>query len=152
MNQREQKLIASIKKIEPKTPAELKRGGIRIRRYAFGCFRKVYKLIGFSLVIKFPLSDTHELRMTRSHARKEQRSFRRLQISLLRALVPEILYWNSRWGVTVVRFYKPSRGRYDKIAKRLQNFFRQPDIRDYMYKNFGYTRRGKIKILDLGLS
>ncbi len=95
------RIIQKIRALKPKTVADLRTAGIRLRLLGEGLYRAGFKVINCDLVVKFP-----EKTGGRAHARSEMRRLSRLKkLGVLDRFLPEVLYFDRETGVIAMRYY-----------------------------------------------
>ena len=145
-------VIARITKLQPTTVADFRTTGIKLRYIDEGVFRKVYKISGCPLVVKFPLDNDGI-----QHSVSEMRRIRRLgRIKELLPHLPKVLYFNGKSGIVVMEYYKaldPEKGveLLGKVIKKLVSRIAKVAMSDIHSDNIRQGRRGEIVVFsDLG--
>lgn len=148
------RLLELMKKYKPTTPQEVEHVlGTKLKFIGSGCFREVYlPKRCLKVVIKFPLQS--DLMVGYIHACAEERRIKKLRrIKELKHHIPEVLYFDKKFGITVLP-YVPSPysdelyavyGLLSKLIRRIG----KTNLRD-IYGNVGMDNRGRIVILDVG--
>ena len=145
-------VIARIIKEMPTTPRAFRDIGIKLRYIDEGVFRKVYKISGCPLVVKFPV-DSGGIQ----HSVSEMRRIRRLgRIKELLPHLPKVLYFNGKSGLVVMEYYPaldPEKGveLLGKVIKKLVSRIAQVAMSDIHSDNIRRGKRGEIVVFsDLG--
>ena len=132
--------------------ADFETSGIKLRYIDEGVFRKVYKISGCPLVVKFPLDNDGI-----QHSVSEMRRIRRLgRIKELLPHLPKVLYFNGKSGIVVMEYYKaldPEKGveLLGKVIKKLVSRIAKVAMSDIHSDNIRQGRRGEIVVFsDLG--
>ena len=143
--------------------------GLKYKVIDQGAYRKVVKLVGLPLVVKFPLTDE---KCDKMHSWYEFRAVQKIlkykyKYIILRKYVPKIYYFNKETGVLVGHYYTPLKGTkkeknlianlvsdivdstWDgrKINKKTK--FRY-GTEDMWSANMALNKRGHVKIIDMG--
>lgn len=105
-------MIRKLKATCPKTVAEARAAGIKMRLLGTGLFRSGYKIKNSDVVLKFPHnSGDVRLREGIEHSTQEIRRLRRLRaVGGLDQFLPEILYYDKKAGVIAMRYYPEFEG------------------------------------------
>jgi len=164
VNAAQKKFIEHVVDLSPKSVEEL-RPDYHPRFIGEGAFRQAFDVrIGrksLGLVIKFP-ADRADRREDIYHARDEISAIDRVRtdshLLALRRYMPEVLYFDHAYGVTVVQKHNPAHrsGRFDGFAAAFDAMLNDliPAMRyefDSHVENFGVTKRGDYILLDAGL-
>src|SRR5208337_1858511 len=116
---RTQWCLRKIRKYQPKNLRETSKLGMVCRYVGEGAFRVAYKIVGTTLLIKFPIIESFHHRENgalvtyrrndfdgKYHTRAEVRKIRALsKFKSLRKAMPPVYYYNSHDGVMVTRYY-----------------------------------------------
>src|SRR5208337_1680685 len=117
---RTQWCLRKIRKYQPKNLLETTKLGMICLYVGEGAFRLAYKIVGTTLLIKFPLTESFHKREPdgsfitcrtndhdgKCHTRAEVRKIRVLsKFKSLRKILPPVYYYNSHDGVMVTRYY-----------------------------------------------
>jgi hypothetical protein len=165
VNAAQKKFIEHVVDLSPKSVEEL-RPDYHPRFIGEGAFRQAFDVrIGrksLELVIKFPLFCGRSNREGIAHARDEISAIDRVRtdarLLVLLRYMPEVLYFDYAYGVTVVQKHNPAlrSGRFDGFAAAFDAMLNDliPAMRyefDSHVENFGVTKRGEYILLDAGL-
>jgi hypothetical protein len=161
---REKEIISLIKGIQPVSVDA--RWDFEVKLVGAGEFRKVYRIVGTDLVVKFP-------RITRSsknigHSRVEYKRCYDIRHQskwyLLRRYVPKIYHYNPDTGVIIMHYYErvgetPKALRDIKWMQKLldlvctHNGLNKDNLNwseDIEINNIGQDKNGNYKFLDMG--
>lgn len=118
-NAKTRKALALIRRIQPKTWDSLANVGFKLRREGYGTFRTCYRIMGTTLLIKFPVECRYPRqevaggpkvwsdREGKNHTRMEVKKIRALsEFPMWRKHLPPIHYYNGRDGVLVTTYYR----------------------------------------------
>jgi hypothetical protein len=100
-------LITALKVSKPKDVAQVEQAlGLRLRKIGEGVYRTVYKVVGHSLVIKFPIGKDGK-----EHSQYEYKAWRDItkknsKYPTLKKYMPEIIHFDRRSGVMVMKYYQ----------------------------------------------
>ena len=128
-------VIKRLRREQPRTTLELLDVcGLPLQLLDWGQFRSVYDVLGTGLVIKVPNQESKGF-MTKiniGHSREEYRAWKKIKSSRyqyreLKTYLPDIIYFNSRSGITVMPKYGPvkwprGRSRY-KAMEDMESLF-----------------------------
>lgn len=129
--------------------------GVTLRYVGGGCFRDVFEIVGFPLVVKFP-TDSSDIDDNVYHACVEVRNIRCVMRSKskahIRQYMPKLYHFNRHTGVSLVHKYTPVKS-YDETQKADELISRafNDDQWDSHKENFGIDSQGQIILLDLGV-
>lgn len=167
--------LAWIQQKAPKTLTELRYCPLSVKRFRHGAYRDCFAVPELDLVVKMPIDTEHYTGIEREgsilHTKNEVNTIRRVnstgRLAPLRRYMPELLYADTRNGVTIYPKYNPvtlsqmSRSEMHMIEYLVNDLF--PDLPyelDFGANNFGRLahdepecRRyiGDIVLLDGGL-
>lgn len=159
---RTRRALNILRRKQPKTVEEARSMlGMPAILVGSGSFRNSYRIGGTTLLIKFPVmcfyaklnvSHDHE---GKNHTRMEVKKIRVLmEFPFMRKHLPPILYFNSRDGVLVTRFYKES-GR--DLYEQKRNFFISDMVKEFcgvvlndLTQDNVKVGKGGIVFIDLG--
>ena len=146
-----------MRKHNPQTAAQIRRLGVPLRKIGDGAFRTAYAIPHLNVVVKIPQM---QLGACVYHAKSEIAGFSRVRrerrFSSIRKHLPKIYYHNYATGIVIMERLRTSRGSetHDHVLLRekMKRCFRARNGRDWGWDNFGFDKKGHIKIIDLGLS
>ena len=103
------RIVQKMKRVKPRTPKEARAAGIKMRLLGTGMFRAGYKVRNTDLVIKFPVltgKNDDDPSEGIQHSVQEIRRLRRLKkAGTLNQFLPEVLYYDKKSGVIMMRYY-----------------------------------------------
>ena len=140
-------VIARIIRNRPTTPEDCRTAGIKLRYLDEGVFRRVFKVSGCPLVIKFPLAG--EFNDGVQHSISEVARIKRLgRVKELIPHLPKIFYHDRKNGVLVMQFYPRPRDDahtvelLGKIIKKLVSRIARVQMSDIHSDNVRKRYRG----------
>jgi hypothetical protein len=148
-------VINRIVKARPTNPIAFKAAGIKLRYLSEGVFRKVYKISGCPLVVKFPLEEGGIADGIQHSISEENRIKRLSKIKELLPHLPKILYFDRRYGILVMEYYKSLEGdkaveQLGKVIKKLVSRIARVAMSDIHADNIRQGKRGGLVFSDLG--
>ena len=144
-------LVKKLRAAKPQDRSDFNRMGLRLTYLKSGVFRDGYKVTRCDAVVKFPKGDEGK-----EHTRAEVARIRRLRNSpVLRPYLPEILYYDSRAGIVVMRYYPKFRSfetQVDTMCNMVERLIRAATgcrVSDLHSENI-HDHDGDAVIIDLG--
>ena len=103
---RKAQVLRIIRRNSPTTPEAFKKLGLRMKPLGAGVFRRVFRIGGCDLVVKFPLSEDSCFAEGIQHSVSEIKRIERLsRIDELKPHLPKIFYFDRKNGIIVMQYY-----------------------------------------------
>ena len=138
-------------------------GGFKSYSLGSGAYRRVYKLCGIPLVVKFPLT---ELECDKKHSVLEYKAWGRIirgqrKYKKLIPYLPKMYFIDDTTGVLISQYCTPlNHSRMKSYARQIAAMVgdivdltwdgRMYGTKDMHYENMGIDEHGQIKIIDMG--
>lgn len=154
------KILALLKVERPQSMFDLLVDcGFTLQCVGEGRFRTAFRIVGTPWIIKVPASTDRDIEIEDSiaHSVQEYDAYRRImrydRYKPLRSHMPEILYFDRKTGLIVMREYKRLGAVYSKrhsaVRRKIGRVMRR-SAQDLHRSNFGMDSRGHVKLIDLG--
>jgi hypothetical protein len=161
-----------LKDHHPKSPKEFKeKCGMKLMKLGTGLYRSTYKVVGVSVVIKFPnymcgvdKSEYHTYRDEVYHMISEHRAISKIlrckrKYRMLKQFVPDVYYFNRKTGVIATEQCVKLRNSDVSMAKDMlvhlvndivELTWAARGCTDLHSSNIGVSLSGDLKIIDFG--
>jgi hypothetical protein len=166
-----ERALTEIRFFHPKTERDLLvRCKFGLKALGEGAYRDAYQIIGTDLVVKLPKLQSamgydpvssKRLEYSIEHARMEVDAIKKIRRSkakrwqIFKPLMPEILYFNFSYGVTVMpKYHKVGHHKHTDCIMKLDRIVsKYNDLEDcdvYNTGNWAEDAEGNLKLIDLG--
>jgi hypothetical protein len=160
-----ERALTEIRFFHPKTERDLLvKCGFGLKALGEGAYRDAYQIIGTDLVIKLPIrhrKSKARIEYSIEHSRLEVSAIDKVSKSkakrwqMFKHLMPEILYFNHTYGVTVMPKYRrvghpKHTDAIVKLDKLVGHYHDLEDCDVYNTGNWAEDKDGNLKLIDLG--